>query len=157
MATNIFISHIHEDDPHIEAAKALLREHGFEVRDSSIDSGNPNRARNPDYIRNRILGPAIDWASTLLVLISPDTCDSTWVDWEIRFAQEHDKRIVGVFVPGATDSDIPEALQDYGVAVVGWQGERIIDAINGQINEWETSDGGRCPERPITRIRCQTH
>ena len=154
--TNIFVSHIHEDDPHIEPVKALLREHGYEVKDSSIDSGNPNRATNPDHIKNDVLAPAIDWASTMLVLISRETCESGWVDWEIRYAQEHDKRIVGVYVPGASGSDVPQALEDYGKAVVGWQAGRIIDAIEGAVNEWDTPAGGRRPERAITRIPCQT-
>lgn len=155
-ATNIFISHIHDDDPHIEPMKALLRKHGYEVKDSSIDSGNPNRATSPDYIKSGVLAPAIDWASTMLVLISRETCASEWVDWEIRYAQEHEKRIVGVYVPGATDSDVPEALEDYGKAVVGWRAARIVEAINGAVNEWETPGGIRRSERLIARIPCQT-
>jgi hypothetical protein len=156
MSTNIFISHIHEDDPHIEPMKSLLGEHGYDVRDSSIDSSNPNRANNPDYIKTQILAPAIDWAGTVLVLVSPETCRSEWVNWEIRYAQEQGKRIVGVYAPGATESDIPEALEDYGTAVVGWQAASIVDAINGAVNQWESSDGGRRPARDITRIVCQT-
>jgi hypothetical protein len=109
MATNIFIPHIHEDDAHIEAMKSLLRERGFDVSDSSIDSSNPNNATNIDYIRGRILAPAIDWASVVVVLISPQTCNSEHVDWEIRYAQEHDKRIVGVYTQGSSEADIPAA------------------------------------------------
>lgn len=155
MATNIFVSHIHEDDPHIEPMKTLLRERGFAVRDSSIDSGNPNRATNPDYIKSEILAPAIDWASTVVVLISPQTRVSDWVRWEIEYAQRHGKRIVGVFTHGAADCDIPGALDDYGKAVVGWQADRIVGAICGDINDWESSGGGRRDERLIVRIRCQ--
>jgi hypothetical protein len=156
MATNIFVSHIHEDDPHIEKMKTLLGERGFDVRDSSIDSGNPNRATNPDYIKSKILAPAIEWASVTVVLISPGTRTSDWVDWEIRHAQQSEKRIVGVFTHGAAECDIPEALEDYGAAVVGWQGDRIVSAICGDINDWESSDGIRRPPREITRIVCQT-
>lgn len=156
MATNIFIPHIHEDDAQIEAMKSLVRERGFDVRDSSIDSSNPNRATNIEYIRSRILAPAIDWASVVVVLISPQTCNSEHVDWEIRYAQEHDKRIVGVYTQGAATSDIPEALADYAKAVVGWNSDRIVGAICGDINDWEKPGGGRMPERDIQRIRCQT-
>jgi antiphage defense system Thoeris ThsB-like protein len=156
MATNIFIPHVHEDDKQIEAMKSLLRERGFDVRDSSIDSSNPNRASSIDYIRSQILAPAIDWASVVVVLVSPQTRNSEHVDWEIRYAQEHDKRIVGVYTHGAAESDIPEALAEYGEAVVGWNGDRIVGAICGDIGEWEAPDGGRMPERLIERIRCQT-
>jgi hypothetical protein len=156
MATNIFIPHVHEDDAHIESMKGLLRDRGFEARDSSIDSSNPNRAKNIDYIRSKILAPAIDWASVVVVLVSPQTRNSEHVDWEIRYAQEHGKRIVGVYTRGSADTDIPEALADYAEAVVAWNGDRIVGAICGDINDWEKPDGGRMPERDIQRIRCQT-
>ena len=61
-----------------------------------------------------------------------------------------------IYVPGATGSDVPQALEDYGKAVVSWQGERIIEAIDGAVNEWDSPDGGRRPERVIKRIPCQT-
>lgn len=156
MAPNIFIPHIHEDDIQIEAMKSLLRERGFDVRDSSIDSSNPNRATDIAYIRREILKPAIDWCGVVVVLISPDTRNSEHVDWEIRYAQEHDKRIVGVWTRGSAECDIPEALQDYAQAIVGWNGDRIVGAISGEIDDWEKPDGDRVPERVIRRIRCQT-
>jgi hypothetical protein len=152
--TNIFVSHIHEDDEHIESMKSLLRERGFDVRDSSIDSSNPNQAKDPDYIKSDILAPAIDWASTIVVLISPKTRNSEWVDWEIEYAQQHDKRIVGVWTHGAAECDIPDALEAYADAVVGWQVDRIQDAICGDINDWEQSDGSKRPVRDIARHGC---
>ena len=152
--TNIFISHIHEDDERIAAMKSLLSERGFDVRDSSINSERPNQAKDPDYIKNEILAPRIDWASTLVVLISPETCNSEWVEWEIEYAQQHDKRIVGVWTQGAAECDIPDALDKYADAVVGWQGDRIQDAICGDINDWEQSDGTKRPPRALARHRC---
>lgn len=152
--TNIFVSHIHEDDEHIESMKSLLRERGFEVQDSSIDSSNANRAKDPDYIKQNILAPAIDWASTMIVLISPETRNSDWVDWEIEYAQRHDKRIVGVWTHGAAECDIPDGLENYADAVVGWQADRIQAAISGDINDWEQSDGSRRSAHDITRHGC---
>jgi hypothetical protein len=152
--SNIFISHIHEDDEHIAAMKSLLSERGFDVRDSSITSERPNRAKDPDYIKNEILAPGIDWASTLVVLISPDTRDSEWVAWEIEYAQRHDKRIVGVWTHGAAECDIPDALDAYADAVVGWQADRIQGAICGDINDWEQSDGMKRRAREIVRYGC---
>lgn len=152
--SNIFISHIHEDDEHIVSMKALLRARGFEVRDSSVNSARPNEARNPDYIKREILAPRIDWASTLVVLISPETRESEWVGWEIEYAQQHDKRIVGVWTHGAAECDIPDALEEYADAVVGWQADRIQGAICGDINDWERSDGTERPARDIARFGC---
>jgi hypothetical protein len=151
---NIFISHIHEDDEHIAAMKALLSEQGFEVRDSSINSERPNQAKDPHYIKSEILAPRIAWASTLVVLISPETRDSEWVDWEIEYAQQHDKRIVGVWTHGAAECDVPDALDKYADAVVGWHADRIQGAICGDSNDWEQSDGTTRPAREIVRYGC---
>jgi hypothetical protein len=153
-SNNIFVSHIHEDEEHIAAMKALLSERGFDVRDSSITSERGNLAKDPDYIKNEILAPRISWASTVVVLISPDTRDSEWVTWEIEYAQAHDKRIVGVWTHGAAECDIPDALDKYADAVVGWQGDRIQGAICGDINEWEQSNGSTRPAREIVRHGC---
>lgn len=155
MATNrIFISHIHEDDAHVAAMVELLRKRGFNVQTSAIDSSNPNRAKDPDYIKREILAPRIEWAGTLVVLISPATRNSTWVDWEIDYAQGSDKRIVGVWTHGAAECDLPAGLEHYADAVVGWQAERIQGAINGEINDWEQSDGTPRPPLDITRHGC---
>ena len=35
---------------------------------------------------------------------------------------------------------IPDSLKKYADAVVGWRGNRIIDAIQGRINDWENPE-----------------
>jgi len=152
---NIFISHVHEDDEVLQGLKDLLKQNGYEIRDGSIDSSKPNDATNPDYIKSGILAPRIGWASTMVVLLSQKTHESPWVEWEIEYAQKQGKRIVGVWDQGAKDSDVPAALEKYADAVVGWQAERVMDAINGKINNWSTVDGQIRAPRQIDRIRCQ--
>ena len=56
-------------------------------------------------------------AGTVVVLISPETRNSEWVDWEIEYAQQHDKRIVGIWTHGAAECDIPDALEKYADAM----------------------------------------
>jgi hypothetical protein len=152
---NVFISHIHEDDTRLGELKDLLASYGCVARDSSVNSETPNRATDPDYIKTGILAPRIQWAGTMIVLISSGTHESTWVNWEIEYAHKIGKRIVGVWDYGAKDSDVPEKLDLYANAVVGWQGERIIDAVFGRINNWQTSTGELRPERDIARFRCK--
>src|SRR5438067_12975572 len=103
---HVFVSHIQEDEEHIDGMKTLLNARGFDIQDSSITSAKANQARDPDYIRSQILAPAINWAGTLVVLISPDTRNHEWVTWEIEYAQKMGKRIVGVWTHGAADCDI---------------------------------------------------
>ena len=155
---NVFISHVHEDDDLLPKLKDLCARAGMEVRDGSINSDKPNNATDPDYIKRSILRPRIEWASTLVVLITHDTASSDWVNWEIQVAQELGKTIVGVYAQGATDADLPEALRECGdAAIVGWQSERVVSAINGELREWDDPATGtpRAREWAIERVRCQ--
>ncbi len=151
---NLFISHVHEDDKEVRDLKQLLTDQGYTIRDGSIDSTKPNDAKNPNYIKSEILAPRIKWAGTMIVLVSPDTHKSDWVDWEIEYANKNDTRIVGVWYRGAKESDLPENLENYGDSMVGWNGKAIIDAIEGT-NSWTKSDGQSRDKRDIPRIDCQ--
>lgn len=154
---NIFISHVHEDDDLLPRLKDLISRSGMEVRDGSISSEKPNQAKNEDYIKQNILAPRIQWASTLVVLITRDTADSWWVNWEIEQAVAQDKNVVGVFAQGATGADVPEALDKCGdAAIVGWQGDRVVSAIKGELQAWDdpTTGSPRNPEWVVTRYTC---
>ena len=151
---NVFISHVHEDDAGLADLKSLLAKNGMTVRDSSINSSNPNNASSPDYIKNSILAPQINWAGTFVVYVSPKTKDSDWVNWEIEYAAKQGKRIVGVWERGAKDCELPSALKEYADAMAGWHGNSIIDAIVGQKDGWENPDGGSCGPVPLKRHPC---
>ena len=146
---DVFISHIHEDDEGLSKLKDLVAKHGLQMRDSSITSDKPNNAKDPDYIKREILTPQIKWAGTLAVYVSEDTCQSEWVNWEIEKAHELGKRIVGIWEHGAKNCEIPEALEKYGDAMVGWNGENIIDAITGKSDTWYKPTGEIRDYRPI--------
>ncbi|QXF82290.1 TIR domain-containing protein [Rhodococcus pyridinivorans] len=150
---NIFIVHRHEDDALVDGLKNLLGSHGCEVRDSSVYSATPNQAQAEGYIKE-ILADRIRWAGKVIVIVSPETKDHWWCDWEIGYANRYlDKRLIGVWAPGADQCDLPVPLEDYADAVVSWDAEAIIDAINGADN-WQAPDGALGPERTIVRIGC---
>lgn len=151
---NVFISHVHEDDEGLRDLKDLVAKHGLDVRDSSITSDKPNAAKDPEYIKREILAPQIDWASVLIVYVSPLTKDSEYVNWEIEYANKFGKRIVGVWERGANQCQVPDALESYGDAMVGWHGESIVDAITGKSNSWYGSEGKLREYRPIKRYSC---
>jgi hypothetical protein len=151
---NVFISHIHEDDEGLGKLKDLVAKGGLTVRDASINSSNPNNAKDPDYIKTQILAPQIQWASTLVVYVTSDTKDSDWVNWEIEYAAKLGKRIVGVYAHGANECDVPDALEKYADDVRGWNSEGVVDAILGKTNEWHTPTGELRDLRPIKRYGC---
>ncbi len=142
---DIFVSHYHSDAEKIEDMKSLLKTKGFTMRDSSIyEAKAKNDAHNEEYIKS-LIRPHIDWASTLIVLVSKNTADSQWVNWEIEAAERKEKRIIGVYLQDEKDARIPDALNRYGSALVGWNSESIIKAIQGDdtwigpSRQWDTS------------------
>jgi hypothetical protein len=157
---HVFISHHHKDDANVDAMTKLLGEAGCGIRNSSIRALRPE---NQDRIKNgkvkdeticRWLRAKISWAGAVVVLIGKETHTRQWVNWEIQEAMRQGKRIIGVWEQGGKDSDIPESLRKYGNAVVGWQSERILGAIDGQINNWSDPNGNEYPARHIPRARC---
>jgi hypothetical protein len=151
--SNVFVSHLNEDDARIAQLKNLARDRGLEIRDSSINASRPNNAKDPDYIKSQILAPRIDWAGTVVVLISPETKDSEFVAWEIEYAARTETRIVGVFTRGSADCDMPEGLEDYADAIVNWDGDAIVEAIRGK-DEFRKPDGAPRRKRDIVRYGC---
>jgi hypothetical protein len=154
---NVFISHVHEDDGLLPKFKELVSKADLDVSDYSINSSNPNEASNEEYIKHQILAPRIQACSTMVVLITENTAKSPWVNWEIQYAIAQGKNVVGVYAQGATDANIPDELAKHAAAIVGWQSERIVDAINGNITGWDdpTTGGPRTSgEWTVKRYSC---
>lgn len=128
---NVFVSHYHEDEENIKKFKDLLSDN-YCIKNYSVTSDKYNNAHDEDYIKYEYLRPLINQSSTLICLIGPETHDSTWVDWEIREAEKLGKQIIGVYIQGAKDSDIPPALEEFADAIVGWNSNNIEKALNGE-------------------------
>ena len=150
---NVFVAHRHEDDSLVSDLKALLRGRGVEIRDASITSDRPNQASNADYIKQEILAPRIQQAGKIIVLVTPETKNHKWVDWEIDYANKRNRPILGVWAHGSAGCDIPESLDKHANAIVGWDSDRIMRALNGEFL-FENSDGSRRGPQRIERHRC---
>lgn len=151
---NVFVSHYNKDEEHIQKLKALLSSKGYVIKNSSIDSTKSNDASNPEYIK-RLLRDRISWAGKFICLIGPHTRERGWVDWEIEQAHKQAKKIIGVYINGASDSDVPESFDKYGDALVGWTSDRIIGAIEGKIDNFENPDGSqRISKWKKNRVLC---
>ena len=150
---NVFISHRHEDDALVAGFKELLAGKDVQIRDASITRQTPNQASNPNYIKTQILAPGIQWAGKIVVLITPDTKNHDWVDWEIEYANKQDKQIIGVWAPGSAGCAVPDPLEKYADAIVGWDSDRILEALDGA-QMFEDSSGLPRPPQPIERVRC---
>jgi hypothetical protein len=157
---HVFISHHHADDQKVDQLTDLLNRSGSDVRNSSVRLKPANQRRMDegrvkDETIRRLLRMKISWAATVVVLIGKDTHTRPWVDWEIEEANRQGKRIVGVYAYGGTDAEKPEALERYGSAIVAWNTDSIIDAIEGTNNAFQNSDGSiRDPVHPGITGNC---
>ena len=146
---HLFISHHHEDDAEVSKLTDLLSNRGFDVRNSSVRMKPENQRRVEEkrvsnQVIQRLLRMKISWASTVVVLIGNDTHSRKWVNWEIDKANEQGKRVIGVFVRGGTEADIPPSLEKYGSAIVNWNTDSIMSAIDGA-NTVSNTDGNPRP------------
>lgn len=142
---HLFISHHHQDDAEVSKLTNLLAGKGYDVRNSSVRMKPQNERRMEekrvsDRVIERILRMKLSWASTVVVLIGKETHERKWVNWEIDKANAQGKRIVGVFVRGGTEADIPPSLEKYGSAIVNWNTDSIMAAIDGK-NDFQNPDG----------------
>lgn len=152
---NVFISHAGKDEGQIEKFKTLMiNKKGYHFKDSSIVESEPNNATNPDYIKSAYLIPSINWAGTVIVLIGKDTHKSDWVNWEIEYAMKLGKKVIGVYIYGEKGVTLPSALEDYGSACVGWDSNKIDEAIRGENPIWEDEDGNIRDDKTSSRITC---
>jgi len=143
---HVFISHHHADDEKVDQLTKLLSKDGSDVRNSSVRMKPANQRRMDegrikDETIKRLLRMKISWSSTVVVLVGKETHSRPWVNWEIEQAAKQGKRIVGVYAYGGTDAEKPEALERYGSAIVAWNTASIVDAIEGEKNSFENSDG----------------
>ena len=158
---NVFISHHHKDDKSVTAFTDLLAGKNYNIRNSSIRVNERNKERLekkqiPRKTLERLLRMKMRWAGTVVVLIGAQTHSREWVNWEIEQAAKQGKRILGVFMHGGKDSDIPENLEKYGDGLVGWNSEKIIDGLEGKDVGWCNSSGKpRSAVNVVKRVACQ--
>lgn len=148
---HVFISHHHKDDSQVTKLTNLLNKAGYDVRNSSVRMKPENRerlnkGRVKDAVIKRLLRMKISWASKTIVLVGSETHTRPWVNWEITQAHEQGKDIVGVYIQGGTEADIPKALEDYGSSIVAWNTGSIIKALDGE-SHFQSPDGTPRPPK----------
>ena len=137
---NLFFSYYYRDQNDYDRIVKLLEEKGYFVfKNYSLDEDSD--ASNEEYIKSKIR-PQIDKSSRIVVLIGPGTYSRKYVNYEIEYAARKEKRIVGVFLRGESDSRLPRALRELrnsnyvNLALVKWNTDKIIAAIR-DTNYWE--------------------
>ena len=95
--------------PRAQGHRLAARVWTFETARSPATSST--MPKSEAYIKSQILDSANSVGEHARRADQPRYRDSWWVNWEIEYAVCWRKTIVGVYAQGATDADIPEALQ----------------------------------------------
>jgi len=154
---NVFISHHGKDDEYVQRLKQRLRDRGYTIRNSSVDSTKHRPVRPSDPVIARYLRKGISWAGTFICLIGEQTHTRPWVNYEIRQAYLQGKQIVGIYKHGCANSvELPEAYKKYGGATIGWNSlDKLGDVMSGQSIPVETPTSiDRQPIYNIIRVHC---
>lgn len=155
---NIFISHYHKDDNHVQKMKTKLKAEGYNVKNFSVDSTKHKDGRRPtDAVIKRYLDIRIKASSTVICLLSPDTHTRPWVNYEIRKAYFEGKKIVGVYTHGHKDNvELPSAFKKYCTSTLGANSiNKLGEIISGKTTVFEDSKGNFSqPIYKIERIKC---
>lgn len=154
---NIFISHHGKDDEHVQRLKTRLKDEGYDVRNSSVDSTKHQDVRPSDKEIAKDLSDGINWAGTFICLVGEQTHSRSWVNYEIEEAYKQGKPIVGIYMHGCANSvELPENLEKYGNYVIGWNSlDKLGDVLDGKPIPRENPDGTlKTPKFDVVRVSC---
>lgn len=156
---NVFVSHHHKDDASVDGLARILTGKNYQIRNSSIrvkpeNSERLNKKQVSDNTIKRLLRSKMKWASQIIVVIGNKTHERDWVNWEIKTAHRMGIPIIGVYENGLKDQvEIPEELVNYASAIVGWNSDSIINAVEGR-SQFQNPDGTECPKKTGGNIVC---
>lgn len=131
---NIFISYAREDARLMRSARDALSKAGLVVwTDAGLEPGTP--------AWEEALAKAIKAAQCVVVLLSPEAEQSSWVNRELAYAENAGKRIFPVLVRGTEQDAVPLRLSSTQYI----DGRLDFEAATRQLVEAATAHIGRLP------------
>lgn len=105
---NVFISYNHHDRAHMRLIRDGLAAAGLSAwTDENLEPGTPSWRNEVQTI--------IESAGCVVVILSPEAKDSTWVGEELDYARVHKRRIFTVLIRGDESNAIP-----FGLTGIQW-------------------------------------
>ncbi len=125
---HVFLSFVEEDLELVKLFRGQARNKNSALSFDDYSVKVPYNSADAGYIRGKIK-EKIRSSSVLICLVGPDTHKSTWVDWEIRTAEELGKKVIGVRLRGDARDPLPAALNSVGAKTCGWDIDSIVGLI----------------------------
>ncbi len=135
---DVFVSYNRADVATMQLVRDALRNYGLLVwTDAELIPGTPAWERE--------IGRAIEDTQCLVVLMSPNSKESEWVNREINFARSHRLAIIPVLAHGEVQKAVPFSLSDYQRIDIRFDPRKelntLITTIEGYIRVRTASSG----------------
>ena len=117
MGKKVFLSYAYEDRGIAEQVSRLLREHGHDTDDMSFIDPLVD-TKIGDDIRGSIKQQMCS-ASNVVIIVTPNSAKSQWVNYEAGMASALDKPIILIRSKDANDVDFVTSLADAQFIEIG--------------------------------------
>ncbi len=117
MSKKVFLSYSYEDRGIAEQVSRLLEEHGYDTDDISFIDPRVD-TKIGDDIRGSIKQQMCS-ASNVVIIVTPNSAKSQWVNYEAGMASALDKPIILIRSKDAKDVDFVTSLADAQFIEIG--------------------------------------
>lgn len=128
MTRRAFISYEGEDRNRAKGFRLLKWNQNVELDIFDRHLLDPVNSQDPAYIK-QCIRDQMKGCSVVVVLIGEKTAKSDWVDWEVRYAMEQGKGVLGIVVKDGGQVEIPQCVKDAGAEVIPWEPAQFNEAI----------------------------
>ena len=122
----IFISHAWNYDENHRIKAFLINYPYLKVRDLSVPYDNSLNVRSQSELKDR-LKQLIRCSHIVIVPAGMEVSRSYWVQFEINYATDVEKPIVGI-IPWGRER-IPKLVDEFADEIVGWNSNSIVRAV----------------------------
>ena len=147
----VFMSYSRRDDAVMRRIVAFLREQGIKVwvDNEKLVPGTP--------VWEREIEKAVQGASAIVVVLSPDSNDSVWVRREISFADQYEKRVFPLLVRGDEKTSISIRLNDRQYVDIRSNEDAGLNLVSAALFRYleELNEQEQSPKKEASRLAVQ--
>lgn len=116
---NLFISFAAEDINEVNLLRGQAKNENSDIDFVDRSVRVPYDSNRADYIKQRI-SERIRQSSMTVVLLTSESANSQWVNWEIERSLELGKKVVAFHTGDKRPAQLPRAVKDNAIKVVSW-------------------------------------
>lgn len=127
----VYLSFRHTDKDKVNALRAQAKQENSTLDFIDMSLQTPFNSENAEYIKSGIRS-RIQQSSATLVMVSDNTYESEWVNWEVQETLNQGKRVIAIDVRSSSKVKMPDSILDNRTKIktVRWDHQEIMNALN---------------------------